>query len=168
MTTGWDPSLLSVFSPSGRFPLSLLADGVVVRELDCSWSSRKGNCLSLSPQGATEGPGTAGAVARPGGATATPVTGNPGGQRGPTPAAYTPGHWWRSELKIPRRGGAKPRAISPSTLPPAQGPTERHTYSWPCQRGLGGLPAWPSMGSFLWGERRKDGGPGNRTVRPSW
>ena len=129
---------------------------------------QEGDCLSLSPQGAAEGPGTSRAVARPGGATATPVTGDPGGQRGPAPAAYTPGHRWRSELKIPRRGGAKPRAISPFTLPPAQGPREIHTCSWPCQWGLGGLPAWPSVGSFLWGERRRDGGPGNRTLRPSW
>ena len=50
MTMGWDPSLLGVFSPSGRFLLSLFADGVVVRELDCSWSSRKGTASPSLPR----------------------------------------------------------------------------------------------------------------------
>lgn len=109
-------------------------------------------------------------MARPGGATATPVTGDPRGQRGTPPTAYTPGgHQWGSELEIPERGGAKSRAISPSVPSPTQGPRETHTYPWACQSGLGGLPAWPSVGSFHCGERRRgDGGPGNRTLRPLW
>lgn len=58
-------------------------------------------------------------------------------------------------------------SVPPSPLLP-RGP-ERHTYTWPCQSRLGGLPAWPSMGSFHCGERRRgDGGPGNRTLRPLW
>lgn len=109
-------------------------------------------------------------MARVGGAAATPATGDPGGQGGPPPTAYTPGGCqWGSELESPQKGRSKPRAelsAPPSLLLP-RGP-ERHTPT----PGLARVGSEDSLPSPVWaaftGGQRTDGGLGSRTLGPSW
>ena len=109
-------------------------------------------------------------MARPGGATATPVTGDPGAQRGPPPAPYTSGgHQWGSELEIPWKGRHSTQSyqsLHPLSCPGAQRDTHLPLASpeWAWR-----APRLAQRGQLsLWGRRRGAGGSGNRTLRPLW
>jgi hypothetical protein len=93
-----------------------LCSGVVVREGAPGGRS----CLTLSLQGAAEGSGASGAMARLGGAAVTPATGDPRGQGGPPLTAYTAGGCqWGSELEPPEGEKQSPEpSVPPSLLLP--------------------------------------------------